>query len=79
MANIAERIANLQKAEAEHKEQLAQLIGQRDQLLLQLKEQFGVETLSEAEDKLDKLQKSLAKREAKILQLLDELEAVVES
>lgn len=78
MADIAERIAALQKAEAEHKERLAQLTGQRDQLLQQLKEQFDVDTLDAAKDKLDKMQKSMVKREVKILKMLDELEAVIE-
>lgn len=77
MSDIASRIEALQRKEAQHKQKMAELAGRRDQLMEQLKDQFGIEDLESAKAKLESLCKSVEKREARIEKQLLELEAAV--
>lgn len=72
------RIRALQTKEEEHKKKLAQYEGQREQLLQQLKEQFDIDSLDEAKDKLEKMRRSIQKRTENILTLVEKLERVVD-
>lgn len=74
MPTITERITALQALQANHEKALAKLEGQKEQLMTQLKKEFGLDSMEDAEAKLASLEKSLKQREARVERLLDELE-----
>lgn len=77
MDDLVERFKRLQKQEQEHKEELARLSGKRDQLMAQLKEDFGISTLEEAEAKLQAMKKGISRREARCEKLIGQIEGAL--
>lgn len=74
--NLVERFTALQEKAQKHREEVARLAGKQDQLIKQLKE-FGVDTLEEAEAKLEIIQRDIAKREKRVEKLMAEIEDAV--
>jgi len=64
----AVRTAELKKAE---------LIGQRDRLMADLKSEFGVDTIEEAQAKLEELKKSKGEVDSSLAEILAELEELL--
>ena len=73
MSNLAEELQTLKKQEAESKEKLTRLQGRQEQLMSQLKSDFGCSTVEEGEEKLASLQKDIEKRESRAKSLIADI------
>lgn len=71
---LIERLERLQKQERKAKDDIVKLEGALTELMSQLENQFGLTTLKQAQEKLLKLEESLATREARADRKLIELE-----
>ncbi len=75
--DLVARLQSLQKKKQDEEQKYNRLQGQRDALLARLSKDFGCKTLEEAEKKLASLQANVEKREARLAQMLDEIETKV--
>lgn len=75
--DLIARLDVLKEKQDEVRRDVDRLEGRKAQLLQQLSEQFGVQTLEEAQEKLASMQKDLARRRSRAERLLEELEAAV--
>lgn len=78
MSSMEDRLQSLKKKEAEARQSYSRLEGRRAQLMQQLTDNFGVDTIEAAQEKLTVLDKDLERREARAERLLAELEALVQ-
>lgn len=71
---LVERLERLQKQERKAKDDVSRLEGALEELMGQLKEQFGFESVKEAKQKFNLMTESLKVREERAERLLTELE-----
>lgn len=75
--DLINRLQRLKKQEAEARQKLDRLTGQRDQLLLTLEKDFECKGVEEAEAKLAALEKDVARRKERAEKLLMDIEKAV--
>lgn len=77
MSTMTERLQTLQTKQQKANDELARLQGRKEQLMEQLAAEFDVDTLEQAQGRLDTLEKDLKRRMERAERLLTQLEEQV--
>lgn len=77
MSTMTERLQTLQTKQQKANDELARLQGRKEQLMEQLAAEFDVDTLEQAQERLDTLEKDLKRRMERAERLLTQLEEQV--
>ena len=74
---LTQRIQDLKDKQAQATQNMSRLEGRREQLMSQLSEQFGVDSVDAAEELLETKKKDLDRRQARAERLVSDLEEQV--
>ncbi len=77
--DMQERIQKIQRENNQKKEEKNRIEGRLEALLQQAKEEFGVNTVEELEDKIKELEPQLVQQEQEINEKLEKMEAYANS
>ena len=77
MSNIVDQLKQNQASITKLQTEQARQEGQRDQLLRQLKDKFGIDSIVKGEEKLLKLKSEHVEIEGKIEELNDEMDEII--
>lgn len=75
--DLTARLGRLKQQQEDARREVDRLEGRRGQLLQQLSDQFGVNSLEEGQAKLASLRKDIERRRSRLERLIEDLEAQI--